>query len=192
MIIGGVSAYFVIDSQNIDTHFIIDGTSISTDDYLDFRLVDSNNESVAGQRVYAELVSADGESKNYTLSSDEKGIVTLSDKLDEGNYTISARFEGGDGYKSCEFKDVQISVYKKQVQTTSSTSSSTSSDPYYEAGWDDDHQDATPDNPVTVTKPDGDTYTYYGPGHYDYYAGGSHMSGEYYKQKKWIAGIYNM
>ncbi len=183
MIIGGVSAYFVIDSQNIDTHFIIDGTSISTDDYLDFRLVDSNNESVAGQRVYAELVSADGESKNYTLSSDEKGIVTFSDKLDEGNYTISARFEGGDGYKSCEFKDIKISVYKKQVQTTSSTSSSTSSDPYYEAGWDDDHQDATPDNPVTVTKPDGDTYTYYGPGHYDYYAGGSHMSGEYYKQR---------
>ena len=110
MIVGGVSAYFVIDSQNIDTHFIIDGTSISTDDYLEFRLVDSNNESVAGQTVYAELVSADGESKNYTLSSDEKGIVTLSDKLDEGNYTISARFEGGDGYKSCEFKDVQISV----------------------------------------------------------------------------------
>jgi hypothetical protein len=116
LIIGGVSAYFVIDSQNIDTHFIIDGTSISTDDYLDFRLVDSNNESVAGQRVYAELVSADGESKNYTLSSDEKGIVTISDKLDEGNYTISARFEGGDGYKSCEFKDIKISVYKNKVK----------------------------------------------------------------------------
>ncbi len=183
MIVGGVSAYFVIDSQKLDTHFIIDGTSISTDDYLDFRLVDSNNESVAGQRVYAELVSADGESKNYTLSSDEKGIVTISDKLDEGNYTISARFEGGDGYKSCEFNDIKISVYKKAVQTTSTSSSSISSDPYYEDGWDDDHQDATPDNPVTVTKPDGDTYTYYGPGHYDYYAGGSHMSGEYYKQR---------
>ena len=75
------------------------------------------------------------------------------------------------------------SVYKKAVQTTSTSSSSISSDPYYEDGWDDDHQDATPDNPVTVTKPDGDTYTYYGPGHYDYYAGGSHMSGEYYKQR---------
>ena len=183
MIVGGVSAYFVIDSQNIDTHFIIDGTSISTDDNFNFRLVDSNNESLAGKTVYAEIVNADGESKNYTLSSDEKGIVSLSDKLDEGNYTISARFEGGDGYKSCEFKDIKINVYKKEVQTTSTVSSSTSSDPDYEAGWDDDHQDATPEHPVTVTKPDGDTYTYYGPGHYDYYAGGSHMSGEYYKER---------
>lgn len=50
----------------------------------------------------------------------------------------------------------------------------------YDPVRDDSHRYATEDNPVTVQQSDG-VYTYYGPGHYDYYAGDNHMSGEYYK-----------
>lgn len=60
--------------------------------------------------------------------------------------------------------------------------SSESYDPDYDPERDDSHKYATEDNPVTVRQSDG-VYTYYGPGHYDYYAGDNHMSGEYYKQK---------
>ena len=67
--------------------------------------------------------------------------------------------------------------------TTEKTAESTKNyDPDYDPERDASHQSATEDNPITVQQSDG-VYTYYGPGHYDYYAGDNHMSGEYYKEK---------
>lgn len=56
-------------------------------------------------------------------------------------------------------------------------------DPDYDPKRDASHQHASVDHPVTVQQDDGE-YTYYGPGHYDYYGGDNHMSGEYYKSRK--------
>lgn len=67
------------------------------------------------------------------------------------------------------------------VTQKTSSSSSSSQDSDYDPQRDDSHQGATRDNPITVQQSDGE-YTYYGPGHYDYYAGGNHMSGEYYRE----------
>lgn len=66
--------------------------------------------------------------------------------------------------------------------TTKKTTTKKKTDPNYDASRDKSHQYATKDHPITVQQSDGE-YTYYGPGHYDYYAGGNHMSGEYYKEK---------
>ena len=69
------------------------------------------------------------------------------------------------------------------VTTKKTTAKSTeNSDPDYDPERDDSHKYATEDNPVTVEQSDG-VYTYYGPGHYDYYAGDNHMSGGYYKER---------
>lgn len=68
------------------------------------------------------------------------------------------------------------------TKSTKKTTTKKSSDPDYDPERDASHQGATEDNPVTVQQSDGE-YTYYGSGHYDYYAGGDHMSGEYYKYK---------
>lgn len=66
--------------------------------------------------------------------------------------------------------------------TKKTTKSSKKADPDYDPERDSSHKHATEDNPVTVQQSDGE-YTYYGPGHYDYYAGDNHMSGEYYKNR---------
>lgn len=89
---------------------------------------------------------------------------------------------------------INISLNDSNVtnNTTVSTSSKKSSskksskkgDSDYDASRDASHKYATEDNPVTVQQSDGE-YTYYGPGHYDYYAGSNHMSGEYYKHKNY-------
>ena len=67
------------------------------------------------------------------------------------------------------------------VSTKKTTKTSENYDPDYDSERDASHKYATEDNPITVQQSDGE-YTYYGPGHYDYYAGGNHMSGEYYKE----------
>ncbi|MDO5825405.1 MAG: hypothetical protein Q4Q22_03410 [Methanosphaera sp.] len=69
-----------------------------------------------------------------------------------------------------------------QSTEKTSTTSEESTDPDYDPTRDASHKYATVDNPVTVQQSDGE-YTYYGPGHYDYYAGGNHMSGGYYKER---------
>ena len=55
------------------------------------------------------------------------------------------------------------------------------SDPDYDPERDASHKGATKDNPITVQQSDGE-YRYYGPGHYNYYAGDNHMSGGHYKE----------
>ncbi|MBR0472840.1 MAG: hypothetical protein IJI98_09120 [Methanosphaera sp.] len=65
--------------------------------------------------------------------------------------------------------------------TTKNTKKNT--DPDYDPERDASHKYATEDNPITVQQSDGE-YTYYGPGHYDYYAGGNHMSGGYSTDQK--------
>lgn len=82
-------------------------------------------------------------------------------------------------------EDVNLTLNDTQQQdstTTSKQSNNVNSDPDYDPERDDSHQGATRDNPITVQQSDG-VYTYYGPGHYDYYAGDNHMSGEYYKTR---------
>lgn len=70
----------------------------------------------------------------------------------------------------------------KQTKKTTTTKKSTeNTDPDYDPERDASHQGATEDNPITVEQSDG-VYTYYGSGHYDYYAGDNHMSGGYYKE----------
>ncbi|MBQ6218662.1 MAG: hypothetical protein IJJ47_02910 [Methanosphaera sp.] len=68
----------------------------------------------------------------------------------------------------------------KTSSKKSSKSGSQNSDPDYDPERDASHKTATVDNPITVQQSDGE-YTYYGSGHYDYYAGPNHMSGEHYK-----------
>ena len=68
------------------------------------------------------------------------------------------------------------------VSTKKTVETNKNYDPDYDPKRDASHQSATEDNPITVQQSDG-VYTYYGPGHYDYYAGDNHMSGEYYKEK---------
>lgn len=79
--------------------------------------------------------------------------------------------------------DTQNNTTNNTTKTTTSTkkSSSKNYDPDYDPTRDKSHQGATKDNPITVQQSDG-VYTYYGPGHYDYYAGDNHMSGGYYKE----------
>ena len=66
--------------------------------------------------------------------------------------------------------------------TLDNSSEKTTSKKNYDPDYDASHQGATVDNPITVQQEDG-VYVYYGPGHYDYYAGDNHMSGEYYKER---------
>lgn len=68
------------------------------------------------------------------------------------------------------------------TSTKKTTKNSENYDPDYDPERDASHKYATEDNPITVQQSDGE-YTYYGPGHYDYYAGGNHMSGGYYKER---------
>ena len=70
------------------------------------------------------------------------------------------------------------------TSTTKTTKTSKNTDPDYDASRDASHKYASESNPITVQQSDGE-YTYYGPGHYDYYAGANHMSGEYYKDRKY-------
>ena len=67
------------------------------------------------------------------------------------------------------------------TKKSTSKTSSKNSDPDYDPERDASHKGATKDNPITVQQSDGE-YTYYGSGHYDYYAGDNHMSGGYYKE----------
>ncbi|MBO7718530.1 MAG: hypothetical protein J6S29_00095 [Methanosphaera sp.] len=69
---------------------------------------------------------------------------------------------------------------KTSSKKSSGKSGSQSSDPDYDPERDASHKTATVDKPITVQQSDGE-YTYYGSGHYDYYAGPTHMSGEHYK-----------
>ncbi|MCF0226395.1 MAG: hypothetical protein HUK28_03645 [Methanobrevibacter sp.] len=69
----------------------------------------------------------------------------------------------------------------EEVQTSSNNQKNEKSDSDYDPNRDASHKYATADNPVTVQQSDG-VYVYYGPGHYDYYAGDNHMSGGYYKE----------
>lgn len=85
-------------------------------------------------------------------------------------------------------EEINVTINNTENNTTqtytnkATTTTKKNTDPDYDPERDASHQHATEDNPVTVQQSDGE-YTYYGPGHYDYYAGGSHMSGEYYKQR---------
>lgn len=89
-------------------------------------------------------------------------------------------------------ESVNITLNETNNTTTTATSTkkttknSENYDPDYDPERDASHKYATEDNPITVQQSDGE-YTYYGPGHYDYYAGGNHMSGGYYKErnKRW-------
>lgn len=78
--------------------------------------------------------------------------------------------------------DSSSSSSSSDYSSSSQSSSSSNYDSDYDPERDDSHQYATQENPVTVQQSDGE-YVYYGPGHYDYYAGDNHMSGEYYKYK---------
>lgn len=77
---------------------------------------------------------------------------------------------------------IQPKITRQLLQPLKTTTKK-KTDPNYDASRDKSHQYATKDHPITVQQSDGE-YTYYGPGHYDYYAGGNHMSGEYYKEKQ--------
>lgn len=78
----------------------------------------------------------------------------------------------------------KVNVASDSSSSVSNSESSSSSDPDYEPDRDDSHKYATPENPVTVQQSDGE-YVYYGPGHFDYYGGDNHMSGEYYEYRKY-------
>ncbi len=103
----------------------------------------------------AMIFLSDDASKLNDMMNNDSVNVTLNDTNDTQNYTTATK-------------------------TKKSTKKNT--DPDYDPERDDSHKGATEDNPITVYQSDG-VYTYYGPGHYDYYAGDNHMSGEYYKIK---------
>ncbi len=148
-------------------------------------------EFATSREVYqlkSKSVSKDGLSYNY---SEATGIYSYVGNYTHKNVLVSTtnenvlihilksmRLDPNATTKNNTTENV-TTVTKK----TSSSSTSSSKDSDYDPERDASHQGATRDNPITVQQSDGE-YTYYGPGHYDYYAGGNHMSGEYYKQMR--------
>lgn len=154
-----------------------------------------DDKGVANKNVSVNIIDANGVENIQNLTTNENGEASFKlDGVADGNYSIECNYKGDWEYTKSDY-NTTLTVHSQAVeieetpsQTTSysssksSSSSSSSGDPYYDANRDASHQSASPDNPVTVYQSDG-PYTYYGPGHFDYYAGGNHMSGDYYKYR---------
>ncbi len=124
-------------------------------------------------------------SKTYTYLTNytHKNVFIITKNKEDMKHILSSINTDAITIK---LNDTQNQTNNTTTVTTkkSTKSSSKNKDPDYDPERDASHQGATEDNPITVQQSDGE-YTYYGPGHYDYYAGGSHMSGGYYKNQKY-------
>lgn len=111
-----------INSQNaLDTIFTIKDTSITEGDTFKVALSDENGNALANKTVSLSLSNG----RTYNKTTNNKGIVKIKMKK-KGNYAVSGSFEGGDGYKSASFSNINITVKeKKKAQKSTSSSQST-------------------------------------------------------------------
>ncbi|MBE6494527.1 MAG: hypothetical protein E7Z84_08000, partial [Methanosphaera stadtmanae] len=157
---------------------------IHTFDSEDAKLNDMSEatEFAASREAYqfkSKSISKDGLSYNYSEST---GIYSYVGNFTHKNVLVSTTNEEVLIHILKTMKlDPNANTTKNDtaenvtVVSQKSSSSSSSKDSDYDPQRDDSHQGATRDNPITVQQSDGE-YTYYGPGHYDYYAGDNHMS----------------
>ena len=111
-----------IHTQNaLDTVFTIKDTSITEGENFKVALSDENGKALANKTVVLSLSNG----KTYNKTTNDKGIVKIKMKK-KGNYVVNGSFEGGDGYKSASFTNINITVKeKKKTQKTTSSSQST-------------------------------------------------------------------
>lgn len=111
-----------IHTQNaVDTIFTIKDTSITEGDSFKVALSDENGNALANKTVSIGLSNG----KSYNKTTNKNGIVKIKMKK-KGTYAVNGSFEGGDGYKSSSFSNINITVKeKKKAQKTTSSSQST-------------------------------------------------------------------
>ena len=114
----GIYAYF---ESALDTTFTIKDASIREGEYFKVALTDENGNALANKTVALNLSNG----KTYNKTTNDKGIVKIKMKK-KGSYIVNGSFEGGDGYKSASFSNVNITVKeKKKAQKSASSSQST-------------------------------------------------------------------
>lgn len=162
---------------------VLSNSSLYPGEEFKVKLADDEN-PIAGQSLFVTFKDANGNLNTFNLETNEEGIAVYNtEDLESGNYTVEITYAGNDDFKSANATsnlEIKNKVVVSETPKAVYKSTSTNTDPDYDASRDASHQHATADNPVTVQQSDG-IYTYYGPGHYDYYAGDNHMSGEFYK-----------
>ena len=186
--IAAIGSIFIVNQfSSKETQLqVLSSSTLYSSENFSVKLTDKDNNPIAGQSIDITFKEIDGEVNTVTLKTDENGIATSTvNGLNSGSFIVDISYGGDNSYKPSNLTtniEVKTKVIETETSVSTSTSSSSNSDPYYDPNRDASHQSATEDNPVTVQQSDG-VYTYYGPGHFDYYAGDNHMSGGYYKYK---------
>ena len=170
---------------------VLSDSSLYSDDNFTVRLTE-NGKPIADQSIFITFKDSDGNLNIVSSKTNDDGLAKASlNNLEVGNYIVEIDYSGNDEYKSSNASTILEIKNKDTLENTETVykSSSDNSDSDYDPTRDDSHQYASEEDPVTVQQEDG-LYTYYGPGHYDYYAGDNHMSGEYYKYKNQYGNSY--
>ena len=106
-----VCGIYVYLESALDTTFTIKDASITEGD----------GKALANKTVSLSLSNG----KTYNKTTNDNGIVKIKMKK-KGSYIVNGSFEGGDGYKSASFNNINITVKeKKKTQKTTSSSQST-------------------------------------------------------------------
>lgn len=114
----GIYVYF---ESALDTTFTIKDASITEGENFKVVLTDENGKALANKTVSLSLSNG----KTYNKTTNDNGIVKIKMKK-KGSYIVNGSFEGGDGYKSASFNNINITVKeKKKTQKTTSSSQST-------------------------------------------------------------------
>lgn len=116
----------------------------------------------------------------FLLNANDNSTNNTNNTTTTNNSTNVSLNESNNTTNNTTTQTTTKTTTKTSSKKSSGKSGSQSSDPDYDPERDASHKTATVDNPITVQQSDGE-YTYYGSGHYDYYAGPTHMSGEHYK-----------
>lgn len=178
--IGSVVAFNVFSPKETNLE-VTSKSNLTSDESFTVKLT-SENKSLANQTITVTFKDGNGSLNKVSIKTNENGTATASLKnLSAGKFEVNISYSGGDGYKSSNLTS-NLEIKAKEVKSAETNYKSTGAgngDPDYDPSRDASHRYATEDNPVTVQQSDG-VYVYYGPGHYDYYGGDNHMSGEYY------------
>lgn len=115
-----VCGIYIHTQSALDTIFTIKDTTINEAESFKVSLSDENGKSLANKTISLSLSNG----KTYNKTTDEKGIVKIKMKK-KGSYIVNGSFEGGNGYKSASFSNINITVKEKKAQQTASSSQST-------------------------------------------------------------------
>ena len=115
-------------SSGVETNLVASATTINQGENFTVTLSDNEGNKLTNKNVSLTINNSNNQSKEYNLTTDNNGMVSLPINLPSGNYSILSKFNGVDGYKSSTLsQDLIVTSLISQGTKSSNSDSSISS-----------------------------------------------------------------